>query len=528
MTKASGSNRASGQGDSRKNPDSESFFSSIFRSSLDGMIVANDNGECLMANDAASEILGIAGADLIGRTFESFAEYRSDAAILWQKLLRTGKLRAEIALLRPTGERRQVEFTAAANVTPGRHLLTMRDLTHRRNLDEQIRNASKMEAVGRLAGGVAHDFNNLLMVVTSYTELMLESMSEDDPLRKKAQEILKASHRAATLTRQLLAFSRKQVLDPQIQDLNSLVRDMNKMLGRVLGEDIKLDLALEPNLGLVCADRGQIEQVLMHLAVNARDVMPEGGRLTVRTSNVEFDESFATLPGSPPPGSYVMLAVEDTGAGMSRDVLTHLFEPFFSTKGMGKASGLGLAAVYGVVKQSGGYIWVDSEVGKGSRFHMHFPRLVRPQKQVPEVKPVAPRLAGPREVILLVEDEDALRQAAADFLETRGYRVLAARDGAEALAIATSHPSKIHVLITDLVMPGISGRIVAQELKKIHPETLVMYMSGYNDAAVVESAAMDRAGAFLKKPFGLDALSTRIRELLGSGGTHSRPASDGR
>ncbi len=395
----------------------QSLFESIFRSSLDGILVADDEACYVEANDAACEILGAAREEVVGRTLVSFAEFQDDAAMLWQKLMRNGRLRAEIGLLRNSGERRQVEFTASANVVPGRHLVMIRDLTHRRNLDEQIRNASKMEAVGRLAGGVAHDFNNLLMVVTSYTELMLESMGDNESLRKKAQEILKASNRAASLTRQLLAFSRKQILDPQIQDMNTIVRDMSKMLGRVLGEDVKLDLALAEKIGFVCADRAQIEQVLMHLAVNARDVMPDGGRVTVRTSDMEFDDSYASLPGCPPPGSYVMLAMEDTGAGMSREVLTHLFEPFFSTKGPGRVSGLGLAAVYGVVKQSGGYIWVDSELGKGSRFHMYFPRLSKLPSQTHIVKPAPVRRVGARDVVLLVEDEDALRQAASDFLE---------------------------------------------------------------------------------------------------------------
>ena len=500
-----------------------SVYEAIFHASIDGILVADDEARYVDVNASACDILGSTREQLIGTPVGTLLEYKDDVRMLWDKAMRNGSLRAEIAIVRPDGDRRQLDFSAVANIQPGRHMLIIRDLTHRRNLDEQIRNASKMEAVGRLAGGVAHDFNNLLMVITSYTELMLDSMAEADPMRKKAQEVLKASARAASLTRQLLAFSRKQVLDPQLHDLNSLVREMSKLLGRVLGEDVQLKLELGEELGRIYADRGQIEQILMHLAVNARDVMPNGGILTVRTANAEFDNSFARLPGSPPPGKYVMVAVEDSGAGMSKEVLSHLFEPFFSTKRMGKGTGLGLAAVYGIVKQSGGFIWVDSELGKGSCFHMYFPRVTKISAQqqegamsvfVPESREI---------VVLLVEDEEALRSAASDFLQTRGYKILAAADGTEALSMASKFAERIDVMITDLVMPGISGRVLAQELVKIHPETRIMYMSGYNDAAVLENAAMDQTSAFLRKPFRLDALSLKIREVLGEHGSALDP-----
>jgi two-component system cell cycle sensor histidine kinase/response regulator CckA len=495
-------------------------YEAIFRAAIDGILIADDHAHYVDVNDAACQILGRPREELLGREVGSFVEFRQDAKMLWDKAMSAGHLRAEISILRRDGERRQIEFSAVANVQPGRHMIAIRDLTHRKTLEEQVRNASKMEAVGRLAGGVAHDFNNLLMVITSYTELMLDSMAESDPLRKKAQEVLKASARAASLTRQLLAFSRKQVLDPQLHDLNILIREMSKLLGRVLGEDVELQLLLGQDIGRIYADRGQIEQIMMHLAVNARDVMPNGGSVTIRTHNAEFDASYARLPGSPPPGKYVMLAVEDSGAGMSKDVLAHLFEPFFSTKGTGKGTGLGLAAVYGIVKQSGGFIWVDSEVGRGTCFHMYFPRITRPSEQhegkltvfVPEAREI---------VVLLVEDEDALREAGADFLQTRGFRVMSARDGTEALSMGSKFAERIDVLVTDLVMPGISGRVLAQELVKIHPETRIMYMSGYSDAAVLEDAAMDNTAAFLRKPFRLDSLALKIREVLGETGKSS-------
>jgi two-component system cell cycle sensor histidine kinase/response regulator CckA len=491
-----------------------SVYEAIFHASIDGILIADDHARYINVNDAACAILGRSREELIGQEVGTFVEYKEDARALWEKALRAGNLRAEITIVRPDGQRSELEFSGVTNIQPGRHMILIRDLTRRRNLEEQIRNASKMEAVGRLAGGVAHDFNNLLMVITSYTELMLDVMAENDPLRKKAQEVLNAAGRAASLTRQLLAFSRKQVLDPQAYEPNTLISEMSKLLVRVLGEDVELKLDLGEDLGRIYADRGQIEQILMHLAVNARDVMPNGGTFKVRTANAEFDSSLAQRPGSPAPGGYVMVAVEDSGTGMSKEVLAHLFEPFFSTKGMGKGTGLGLAAVYGIVKQSGGFIWVDSEVGKGSIFQMYFPRFTEAPK---------PRGAGigfvgapgSEIVVMLVEDEDALRLAAVDFLKTRGYTVLSASDGTEALGIASKFAEKIDVLVTDLVMPGISGRLLAQELVKLHPETRIMYMSGYSDDAVLEHAASEASSTLLRKPFHLDALSAKIRELLG-------------
>ncbi len=488
------------------------------------MLIMDEESRYIDVNDAACEILGRTREELLGAEVGTFLEHKGDIGIILDKVRRGGSLRAEISILRPDGQPCQLEFSAVANFQPGRHLIAIRDMTPRRHLDEQIRNASKMEAVGRLAGGVAHDFNNLLMVISSYTELILDTLGESDPLRRKAHEILKASSRAAGLTRQLLAFSRKQVLDPQLQDFNSLVKEMSKLLGRVLGEDVSVALQLSEEIGRVYADRSQIEQILMHLAVNARDVMPTGGRLTISTADMEFNADCERLPGSPPQGSYVMLAVEDTGTGMSKEVLSHLFEPFFSTKGTGKGTGLGLAAVYGIVKQSGGYIWVDSEIGKGSRFHMYFPRATKTPAEAPKI--YAQSFSSARiPVLLLVEDEEALRQAATDFLKMRGYTVLSARDAAEALNIVSIRSEKIDVLITDLVMPGLSGRLLAQELVKISPETRIMYMSGYSDAAVLEDAAMDQTSAFLRKPFRMDALSAKIREVLGvQGETTTGPA----
>ncbi len=491
-----------------------SLYEAVFRASIEGILVVDQDARYLDVNDAACQILDRTREELLAARVGDFAKHRSDVRRIWEKVSHGSTLRSELSVLRPDGQDCELEFSAVANIQPDRHLIFIRDITQRRTLDEQIRNASKMEAVGRLAGGVAHDFNNLLMVISSYSELILDSLELSDSVTKKVREILKASSRAAGLTRQLLAFSRKQSLEPQRQDLNTITREMAKLLGRVLGEDIEVTLNLADSLGYVYADRGQVEQVLMHLAVNARDVMPEGGRFTISSANAEFDSLFSRLPGSPSPGRYAMLSVEDTGCGMSEEVLAHLFEPFFSTKGMAKAAGLGLAAVYGIVKQSGGYIWVDSEVGKGSRFRMYFPLAA---KTLREPERAAPMLSPDQAVLVLVEDEEALRRAAAEFLATRGYKILAAGEGSEALALASGYAGKIDVLITDLVMPGLSGRLLAREFVKLHPETRVMYMSGYSDSAVLEHAAEDSPSAFLHKPFRFDALCSRIREVLGEG-----------
>ena len=487
------------------------LYEAVFRASPDAILIANDDADFVAVNHAACSILGRSPEELIGKQVRSFLEFRDDATSLWEKALGGGSVQAEISLKRPDGERRVIELAIVARIEPGRHMLLIRDLTLRKTLDEQLRMASKMEAIGRLAGGVAHDFNNLLMVISSYTEMMLDSMAEADPMRKKAEEVMKASTRAANLTRQLLAFSRKQVLDPQLQDINLLVREVSKLLLRVLGENVPVVHSLGQDVGLVRADRGQLEQVLMHLAVNARDVMPKGGTLTIRTANTEFDASCSRLPGSPPPGHYVMLAVEDTGDGMSKEVLAHLFEPFFSTKGFGKGTGLGLAAVYGIVKQSGGFIWVDSEAGKGTCFRMYFPRAHHALEVAEE--PLEAPVPQEREItVLLVDDEEALLTAATEFLKLRGFRVLAARDGSEALSVAAKLADRLDALVTDIVMPGISGRVLAHELLKVHPETRILYTSGYPDAAGIE---IEDTSAFLRKPFRFDALTLKIREILG-------------
>ncbi len=383
-----------------------------------------------------------------------------------------------------------------------------------RRSEAQLRHSQKMEAVGRLAGGVAHDFNNLLTVIHGYSNLLLQRLSHDETLRRYSREIKEASERAASLTQQLLAFSRRQMLEPRVLNVNETVAAMDSMLRRLIGEHIDLVTILGEGLGLIKADSSQIEQIVMNLAINARDAMPDGGRLTIETANVQLDQAYTSRHLGVHPGPYVMLAVTDTGHGMDAETKERIFEPFFTTKEQGKGTGLGLATVYGIVKQSGGTIWVYSELGRGTTFKIYFPRVV----DILETPRLAPRSEGPpargTETILLVEDEEAVRRLAREALEGAGYLVLEARHGAEALAVSDRHPGPIHLLVTDVVMPRMSGRVLAGQLRLRRPETKVLYMSGYTDNAIVHQGVLDEGTAFLPKPFSPDGLLRKVREVL--------------
>ncbi len=378
---------------------------------------------------------------------------------------------------------------------------------------EQLTQARKMEAIGQLAGGVAHDFNNLLMVIMGRTELLLKDLVASDPKRPAAELILKTTTRAADLTRQLLAFGRRQVLQPRVLDLNVIVADMGELLRRLIREEIELTTMLDPALGPVKADPGQLEQVIMNLAINARDAMPQGGRLTLETANVELDALYAQHHLDTRPGPHIMLALTDTGVGMDAQTQARIFEPFFTTKGPGKGTGLGLATVYGIVKQSGGNIWVYSEPGQGTTFKIYLPRVDEPVAAQP-VDPAGTAPLQGLETILLVEDEDAVRELARDALRARGYTVLEARHGAEALQIAEQQPGPIHLMITDVVMPGMSGRVLANRLAVLQPRMKVLFMSGYTDNAIVHHGVLDPGTVFLQKPFGPAVLSHKVREVL--------------
>jgi two-component system cell cycle sensor histidine kinase/response regulator CckA len=420
-------------------------------------------------------------------------------------------------IVRPDGTIRWIRDRAFPVYGPNEQMLRLagvaEDITEHRQLEAQLLQAQKMEAVGQLAGGVAHDFNNLLTIITGYGELLLESFDEQDPLREFVDEIRKAGERSAALTRQLLAFSRKQVLAPRIIDLNAIVLDTEKMLRRVIGEDVELRTMLHSPLGTIRADPGQLEQVLLNLAVNARDAMPQGGVLTIVTKNIDVAEGSAAAHQGLSVGPYVMLEVTDSGAGMSEEVKRHLFEPFFTTKGAGKGTGLGLAVVHGFVKQSGGHVTVESEPGAGTSFRIFLSRLDRAHVADARTDATAVLPAG-TETILLVEDEDGVRTFAKRVLERCGYRVLDATRSDGALLVAAAQTSDIHLLITDVVMPGGGGRSLADQVRTMHPEARVLYVSGYTDDAVVRHGVLHEQVNFLQKPFSPLALARKVRDVL--------------
>jgi two-component system, cell cycle sensor histidine kinase and response regulator CckA len=395
-------------------------------------------------------------------------------------------------------------------------LVLVNDITERKQLEEQLRQSQKMEAVGQLAGGIAHDFNNLLTVINGYSDLTLKRLPAEDPLRLNLEEIRKAGERAASLTRQLLAFSRKQVLQPKVLDLNVVVRETEKLLRRLIGEDIELRAALEPRLGSVKADPGQIEQVLMNLAVNARDAMPRGGKLTIGTENAYLDEGYVAHHIAVAPGRYVMLSVSDTGTGMDEQTQARIFEPFFTTKEAGKGTGLGLSTVYGIVKQSGGHLWVYSEVGRGTTFKVYLPRVDEGAREYGQAPGPVEGLQG-TETILLAEDDELVRNMTRIILSDYGYRVLAASNGEAAISICERAEGPIHLLLTDVVMPGMSGRELADRIALLRPGVKVLFMSGYTEDAIVHHGVLDEGVNFLQKPFTPDDLARRVKEVLGSG-----------
>ena len=397
-------------------------------------------------------------------------------------------------------------------------LVVAQDISERHALEAQLRQAQKMEAVGRLAGGVAHDFNNLLMVIKGHTELLLNVLPIPAQASKKIAQIDRAADRAAALTRQLLAFSRMQVLQPRVMNVNGVVEEMGKLLPRLIGEDIELILRTSADLGVIRADASQMEQIIMNLAVNARDAMPAGGKLLIETSNAELDHAYSSAHPLVQPGRYVLLAVSDTGTGMDAETQARIFEPFFTTKVQGKGTGLGLASVYGVVKQSGGYIWVYSEVGKGTSFKIYLPRVDQVEDEaLPEASSEAPRGAG---TILLAEDEQEVREVAREFLESGGYTVLEARDGADALGLAAHHAGVIDLLVTDMVMPGMTGQELAARIQERRKGLHVIFMSGYSEYAAVEAAHSDPTLRLLSKPFSRAVILRAVRDMLNTPRVH--------
>ena len=485
----------------------------IYRSTPEGNLLAvNAALVRLLGYDSTDEVLGLTmGRDvyadpaerqrLVDRDTYTDREY-DEVEATWKR--KDGRLlTVQLSVRASRNAARRVEY----------YETFVRDVTEQRRLQTQLVQSQKMEAVGRLAGGIAHDFNNLLTVITTSCDLLLEDLDAKDPKREDVDQVRKAADGAAALTRQLLAFSRQQVLTPQVVNLGDVVYGVEKMLRRVIGEDVDLVTVLGADAGAVKADVGQLEQVLMNLAVNARDAMPTGGKLTIETANVEHDPDYAREQEAAPVSRFVMLAVSDTGTGMDEATKARIFEPFFTTKELGKGTGLGLATVYGIVRQSGGFIWVYSEPGLGTTFKIYLPQVDAAAQAGTATTAPGPSRQG-TETVLLVEDAAAVRSVIHEALARQGYTVLEAPNGGEALAIAARHPGPIHLLLTDVVMPGLSGRQLADQLARGRPDTKVLYTSGYTNDAVVRHGVLESGIAYLQKPFTLDGLARKVREVL--------------
>jgi PAS domain S-box-containing protein len=502
---------------------SERDYRELFDNAHDAVLILDPEGErVLAANARACEAYGVPHDQLLGRSMLEFSTDPEAGLHHVRRTLRGGRVHEfESVQRRADGGPLFVEVRASPVVYGGRRaiLSVNRDISERRQLEEQLRQAQKMEAVGRLAGGIAHDFNNVLMAISGHNKLLLRQTPPDAPGWWSLDEIRKGAERAAALTRQLLAFSRQQVLQPRVLDLNAVVTGMEGMLGRLIGEDVELVTVLDEDLGTVLADHGQLEQVLMNLAVNARDAMPDGGVLRIGTWNAELTADDAQRYAYVVPGPYVVVEVRDTGHGMTDETMAHLFEPFFTTKEPGKGTGLGLAMVYGIVKQSGGYIWVDSRLGMGAGFSIYLPRTDQPEEPAPAPAP-APAPLGGAETVLLVEDDAAIRALLRTTLASAGYTVLEAGDGEEALAVAAAHGGALDLLVTDVVMPRMRGVELARRLGEAHPRMAVLYMSGYAET-FHQSGPEEPGGTFMQKPFSPDVLLERMRELL-----DARPGGD--
>jgi two-component system, cell cycle sensor histidine kinase and response regulator CckA len=500
-----------------------SQLASIIEFSNDAIILHSLDGTIVSWNKGAESIYGYVAGEVVGRSRSVLvaADQPDELAGISERLNSGDGIQlCETVHLRKDGQRIDVSTMMspvkdASGAIVGAAAIT-RDITDRKALEARLRQAQKMESVGRLSGGVAHDFNNLLGVIIGYCGVLEERINGNDESSKSIQEIKKAGQRAASLTRQLLAFSRQQLLEPKILNLNTVVADISKMLRRLIGEDIDLSTVLEPELGRVKADQGQIEQVIMNLAVNARDAMPQGGKLLIETANVDLDQAYALRHPPTVPGRYVLLAVTDTGVGMDKETQGHIFEPFFTTKEKDKGTGLGLAVVYGVVKQSGGNIWVYSHPGKGTTFKIYLP-LAEEVVEYQEKRPVSrPESLKGSETILLVEDEEPLRSLTRNLLVQSGYTVLETGDAAQALEIVNRHGGSIHLLLTDVVLPGMSGIVLAEEMHRMYPGMKVLFMSGYTYYAGSSQKELDTDAFLLRKPFAPDELRLKVREVLGT------------
>jgi PAS domain S-box-containing protein len=479
--------------------------------------VFDRNGVVRSANAGAVALLGLDRRTVVGKPFNRFVD-ESDAeafaAHIRSACESEGRVATDIRLRSSGGVRHtRLETLRADGGERGILLRTVvLDVTERKQLEDQLLHAQRMEAIGRLAGGIAHDFNNMLMAILGHTELLLMRLGHGDPLRGSITTIQETAERAAALTRQLVTFSRKQIVTPRVLNLNAIVTDMKKMLRRLIGEDVELVCALDAELGKLKIDTSQAEQVVMNLAVNARDAMPSGGRLMIRTANATVDAERARRRVDVRPGDYVELSVSDTGIGIEEETLAHIFEPFFTTKVQGKGTGLGLSTVYAIVQQNGGHIEVESEPGRGTTFTIRFPRV---EGEVAEVRPVV-REEMPRgtETVLVVEDDDAVRDLVCQMLRMVGYAVLEARHGGEALLICEQSREHIHLMVTDVVMPQMSGRQLAERLAPLQPDMKVVFMSGHTDDAVIRHGVRNAMMTFIQKPFTPAALAKKVRAVL--------------
>ena len=500
----------------------ESFVLALLESASQAILAIDASGRIVLVNRRTEEMFGYSREELLQASVEILIPESKRSShrdrlenFLAHPHVRPMGIGMDLTARRSDGKEFPVEISLShlRIENAAMAIAFISDISQRKLLEEQLTHSQKMEAVGRLAGGVAHDINNMLTVISGYNRMMLDEMSEDDALRSNAQEIQLAADRAAALTNQLLAFSRRQVMRPRVLNANSVLAETEKMLRRIIGEDIVLTLNLAPDAGNIRADPGHVEQAIVNLVLNARDAMPNGGNLTIETVNTVLDDNYARTHLGVTPGDFVMITVSDTGHGMDAETRRHIFEPFYTTKPKGKGTGLGLATVYGMVKQSGGDIWVYSEPGQGTTFKLYFPRVAESTTPANDRAVELARVRG-NETILVVEDEDAVRDLTVRILKQLGYRVLSAPGGKEALEIANAHSSRISLLVTDVVMPGMGGRQLADALTILRPEIKVLYVSGYTESNALNQGAVDAGAEFLAKPFHRDALASKIRQIL--------------
>jgi hypothetical protein len=502
---------------------SEQMVLALLESATQAIVSIDSSGRIVLANRRAEEMFGYSRQELVGAKIEILLPeakrgrhetYRDD--YFARPRIRPMGIGVDLSGRRKDGKEFPVEVSLSYIEIPEGFfaIAFVSDISQRKQLEEQLRHAQKMEAVGRLAGGVAHDFNNMLTVIAGYNRMILDEVSPIGPVHEYAEEISQAAERAGSLTNQLLAFSRRQIVKPLVINVNAVVDQTKKMLRHLIGEDIALQFSLSPDAGNIRADPGHVEQAIINLAVNARDALPTGGVLTIETSNIELDEIYAGTHVDVVPGDYVMIAVSDTGIGMDAETKRHIFEPFFTTKETGKGTGLGLATVYGIVKQAGGDVWVYSEPNHGTTFKLYFPRVAQ-SVTTPQSNHESP--AGFNETILVVEDEKAVRDLTVRMLQKLGYSVLIASGPAEAIELSASGSEQISILLTDVVMPNMGGRQLADILLETRPDLKVIYVSGYTEDTVIRHGVLEAGIEFLPKPFSRESLARKIRDVLASG-----------